>query len=186
MGTLPHFSNNSLSTFSLAFILAILAIFALVQILPRPVGATDPTFPATIVNYTFKPQHINVTTGTQVIWTNNDGVQHTVTSSPQTNMTQGGGALINSGPLNQGQTFSYIFYKHGFYPYQCGFHPYMTGWVNVTGSDVQPPSSPPMTTSPVDYTPYVIGGVIGAVVILSVAIFLKRRTHKSEGTSPTR
>jgi plastocyanin len=186
LGTLPHFSRLSLSRIGLVLIFACLAIYPLVQISPRPVGASNPTFPATIANYAFKPQHINATTGTQVIWTNNDGVQHTVTSSPQTNMTQGGGPLINSGPLNQGQSFSYTFYKHGFYPYQCGFHPYMTGWVNVTGSDVQPPSSS-MTTSSTDYTPYIIVGIIAAaIVIVSVALFLRRRTQKTGSTSPVR
>jgi plastocyanin len=167
-------------------ILASVVYVSVAQNVPRPVQANDPTFPATIANYAFKPQHINVTTGTQVIWTNNDGVQHTVTSAPQTNMTQGGGPLISSGPLNQGQSFSYTFYTHGFYPYQCGFHPYMTGWVNVTGSDVQPPSSP-MTTSSIDYTPYIISGVVaGAVVIVSLALFFRRRAQRAGTTSPLR
>jgi hypothetical protein len=100
-------------------------------------------------------------------------------------MTQGSVALFNSGTLYQSQTFSYTFYKHGFYPYYCGFHQYMTGWVNVTGSDVQPPS-PPSTTSSVDYTPYIIGGIIGAIVIVSAALFLRHRTRKSEATSPSK
>jgi len=180
LGTLPHFSHELLSRFTLGLTLVSLAIFPLVQISPGPVKASNPTFSATIANYAFLPQHINVTTGTQVVWTNNDGTQHTVTS---TNMTQGGGALINSGPLNQGQTFSYTFYNHGFYPYLCGFHSYMTGWVNVTGSDVQPPLSPALT--PTAYTPYIIGGIIaGAVVIVSLALFLRRRTRKAKSTSP--
>src|SRR5207253_2890171 len=113
------------------------------------------------------------------------GTQHTVTSSPQTNITQGGDPLINSGPLSTGKSFSYTFYKHGFYPYYCSFHTYMTGWVNVTGSDVQPPSS--TTTPSSDYTPYVIGGAIaGAIVIVAVALFLRRWTKRAKHTSPLR
>ena len=163
--------------------LASLTIIPLAQTSPRPVQASNPTFSATIANYAFQPQHINVTTGTPVIWTNNDGVQHTVTSSPQTNVTQGGSPLISSGSLNTRQSFTYTFYKHGFYPYQCNFHPYMTGWVNVTGSEVQPPS-PPMTTPSTDYTPYAIAAAIAvAIVIVSVALFLKHRTQNPGNTS---
>jgi plastocyanin len=177
LGTLPRFSKST-SRLALAFAFASLAFFPLIQVSPTPVRASDPTFNATIANYAFHPQHINVTTGTQVVWTNNDGTQHTVTS---TNMTQGGARLIDSGSLNSGQSFSYTFYKHGFYPYECFFHTYMTGWVNVTGSDVQPPSSPAATSNA--YTPYIIGGVIaGAVVIVSLALFFRGRTRKAKST----
>jgi hypothetical protein len=87
--------------------------------------------------------------------------------------------------LNSGQSFSYTFYKHGFYPYECFFHSYMTGWVNVTGSDVQPPSSPGLT--PTAYTPYIMGGIIaGAVVIVSFALFFRRRTRKTGSASKVR
>lgn len=160
-------------------ILASLTIIQLGQVYPEPVSASDPTFSATIANYAFLPHHINITTGSAVIWTNNDGVQHTVTSAPQTNVTQGGSPLVSSGSLNMGQSFTYTFYKHGFYPYQCNFHPYMTGWVNVTGSDVQPPSMPMTTPSP-DYTAYAIAAAVTvAVVIVSFTLFLRRRTKKT-------
>jgi hypothetical protein len=90
--------------------------------------------------------------------------------------------LIDSGSMNSGQSFSYTFYKHGFYPYECSFHTYMTGWVNVTGSDVQPPSSTTMPSS-TDYTAYIIGGVIaGAVVIVSLGLLFRRRTQKAKTT----
>jgi plastocyanin len=181
MGSLPHFSHKLLCRVSLALTLASFAIFPLVQISPRPVGASNPTFSATIANYAFHPQHLNVTTGTQVTWTNNDATQHSVTST-QANLTQGGGHLIDSGSLNSGQSFSYTFYKHGFYPYECSFHSYMTGWVNVTGPDVQPPSSP-TGASAIDYTPYIIGGVIAGVgVILSLALLFRRRTQEAKST----
>ena len=173
LGTLPHFSQRSLSKMVCVLTLASIAIFPLIQISPRPIRASDPVFSLSIANYAFQPQHINIATGTELIWTNNDTTLHTVTS---TNTTQGGGYLISSGPLNRRQNFSYVFYKHGFYPYECGFHTYMTGWVNVTGSDLQPPS-PPVTMASIDYTPYVIAGLIaGGVVVVSAAIFVRRRT----------
>jgi hypothetical protein len=78
--------------------------------------------------------------------------------------------------MNQGQSFSYVFYKHGFYPYKCSFHEYMTGWVNVTGSDLQPPL---VTTPPTNYMPYAIAGSIaGAIVAVTVALFIRRRRQK--------
>lgn len=146
-----------------------------------PVRARNPSYSAIIIDFAYQPPRIDVTTGTEVIWTNNGNTQHTVTSSPQTNITQRGTPLISSGPLNPGQNFSYVFYEHGVYPIQCGFHPAMNSLVNVTGSDLQPP---PVTTTPsVDYTPYVIGGTTaGAIVVASIAWFVMRRT-KNWGAS---
>jgi len=184
LGTLPFFSRLSFPRLALALILASLAIVPLTQNSPRPVLGTNPTFSATVVDNAYQPARINVTTGAQVVWTysSTGKVQHTVTSAPNTNTTQGGTPLISSGPLNPGQSFSYTFYKHGFYPIQCAFHPFMNELVNVTGSDVQPPS-PPNTTTPTDYTPYAIGGAIaGAIVIISIALFLRRRTPRARTT----
>src|SRR5437870_13107120 len=181
MGTLPHFSQYSLSQIALIIILASLTIFPPLQITPRQVQASDPTFSTTIFDNYYQPLRISVTTGTVVMWTYSTSgkTQHTVTSSPQTNTTQGGTPLINSGPLNPGQYFSYTFYKHGLYPIQCAFHSFMNELVNVTGSDVQPPSSP-ITTPSTDYTPYAIGAAIaGAILVVgSVALFMRRRTQK--------
>ena len=189
MGTPPHFCERSFFKIAVALFLASLTAFALPQISPRQVQASDPTYSAMIVDYAYQPQHINTTTGTQVTWTysSNGQTVHTVTSSPQTNITQGGSPLISSGQLGPGQGFSYTFYKHGIYPIQCALHPTipaMNGWVNVTGTDLQPPlASAPSS----DITPYVIGGVaVGAIVIVSVILFLKRRTQKARGTSSLR
>src|SRR5437899_9938591 len=163
----PRFFYSSLTTIVLIITFANLVPSSILDFSPRSVQASSPTYPAAIIDFAFQPQRINVTTGTEVIWRNNGNTQHTVTSSPQTNTTQGGTPLISSGPLNPGQNFSYVFYEHGVYPIQCGFHPTMNSLVNVTGSDLQPP---PVTTPPsVDYTPYVIAGTIaGAVVVASI------------------
>ena len=178
MGTLPHFSQYSLSQIALIIILASLTIFPPLQITPRQVQASDPTFSATIFDNYYQPLRISVTTGTVVMWTYSTSgkTQHTVTSSPQTNTTQGGTPLINSGPLNPGQYFSYTFYKHGLYPIQCAFHSFMNELVNVTCPDLP---SPPITMPSTDYTPYVIGGAIaGAILVVSVALFVRGRTRK--------
>lgn len=189
MGTLPHFSRYSLSRIALTLLLASLTVFVGPHIFPRPIIATNPTYSATIIDYAYQPQHINVTTGTQVTWTysSNGQTVHTVTSSPQTNITQGGTPLISSGQLGPGQSFAYTFYKHGIYPIQCSLHPTipaMNGWVNVTGTDLQPP---PSSASSSDNTLYVIAVVVaGALVTLSVALFLRRRTRRATGTLPLR
>jgi plastocyanin len=165
----------------LTLILVSLAVGSVWQIFPRSVQAGDASFSATIFDNYYQPARINVTTGTIVTWTysNTGKAQHTVTSEPQTNTTQTGTPLINSGTLNPGQSFSYTFYKHGLYPIQCAFHSFMNELVNVTGTDLQPPSSG--TTPPTDYTPYLIAGAIATiVVIISVALFMKRRARNQE------
>jgi plastocyanin len=185
LGTLPHFSQYALSRTVLALILASLAFIPLTENSPRPVQASNPTFAATIVDNAYQPTRINITTGTQVVWTyaSTGNAQHTVTSTPNTNTTQGGTPLISSGPMNPGQSFSYTFYKHGSYPIQCAFHSFMNELVNVTGSDIQPPT----TMSSTDYTPYTIGGgIAGAIVVVSVALLLRRRTQKATRTSQLR
>jgi plastocyanin len=175
----PRFFQSSFTTIILTVILGSL----LLNLPASSVRAASPTQSAAIVDFAFQPQGINVTTGTEVIWRNNGNTQHTVTSSPQTNITQTGTPLISSGPLNPGQNFSYVFYKHGLYPIQCAFHPStMNGLVNVTGSDVQLPSAP--MTSSTSYTPYAIAGAIAAaIVVISVALLVRHRTRKVRSAS---
>jgi plastocyanin len=188
-GTLPHFFGHSLSRRTLGFILVGLTVFVTPQIYPRPVLATNSTYHVTIVDFAYQPQHINLTTGMQVTWTYSSSGQtvHTVTSTPQTNVTAGGTPLISSGQLNPGQSFTYTFYKHGIYPIQCALHPTipaMNGWVNVTGTDLQPP---PSSTPSSDSTLYVIIGVVaGALVIVSAGLFFRGRTRRARGDSPLR
>jgi plastocyanin len=183
-GPLPHFFTHSPSRTAFGLILVGLTVFVTPHIFPKSVLATNPTYSATIVDFAYQPQHINVITGTQVTWTysSNGQTAHTVTSTPQTNVTAGGTPLISSGQLNPGQSFTFTFYKHGIYPIQCALHPTistMNGWVNVTGTDQQPPLSSTPTS---DITVYVIAGVVaGAVIVASVAFFLRRRARESRG-----
>lgn len=75
-------------------------------------------------NYAFDPAMLMVKVRTQVIWTNDTKVPHTVTSDTN---------AFNSDYLNNNQTFSMIFTRSGAYKYYCNFHPYMQGAVLVTG-----------------------------------------------------
>ena len=182
----PHFSQRLLRVIVFTLILESLSISTKIQASPKPVQASGSPFPVTIIDYAFQPLHINITTGTEIIWTyvSNGKDVHTVTSSPQTNTTQGGSPLLSSGVLEPGQSFNYLFYKHGFYPFQCSVHPNITsmnGWVNVTGSDLQPP----VTTPPFNYAPYVtIGAIVGIAAVISVVAYTELRTRKPKATCP--
>ena len=81
-----------------------------------------------IANFTFGPQQITVKAGTTVVWTNEDDIPHTVTSTTQ---------AFRSPPLDTDQKFSFTFTTPGAYKYFCALHPHMTGTIVVeaaTGS----------------------------------------------------
>lgn len=141
-------------------------------------GASQAT--VTIVDNAFLPKHINVTTGTTVIWNYGSSgySQHTVTSVG--NMTQSGSPLLNSGTLNPGQSYQYTFYNPGLYTYQCSYHftsiNMSNAWVNVTGAPVSPP---PPTSIPPDYTVVeIIGGLIAAVAGTAAIVVVARRRKR--------
>lgn len=95
---------------------------------PQDNSATgEPTAPqstsVTISNFAFSPKQLSVKAGTTVTWTNNDSVAHTVTSDD---------GFFESGTLNAGGTYSYVFPAPGTYNYYCRPHPYMTATVVVT------------------------------------------------------
>jgi len=64
-----------------------------------------------------------VPTGTIVSWTNEDSIQHTVTSDEE--------GLFDAGPISPGNTFENAFDRPGEYGYHCAIHPFMTGRVMV-------------------------------------------------------
>jgi plastocyanin len=166
----------------MAFVALIIA--PAIQFSPRLAQGASPTYSVAIIDYAFQPLHINIMTGTTVVWTYASSWKdfHTVTSDPGTNKTQGGTALLNSGSLSPGQSFSYTFNQPGYYPYQCSFHPTlasMNGWVNVTGPPVTPPSSQNPQPNYILIT--VIGAVVGAVIIAAIALFVRRERRRTSG-----
>ncbi len=76
-----------------------------------------------INNFAFDPSTITVKKGTKVTWTNDDNVDHTVTSDS--------GIALNSPILSQGQSFSYTFTDSGTFGYHCKIHSMMKGAVIV-------------------------------------------------------
>jgi len=75
-----------------------------------------------IENYSFSPAEIRIGKGTEVIWKNNDGVEHTVTAAD---------GSFDSGTLGPNAEFKKRFDKPGTYSYLCDMHPSMAGSIVV-------------------------------------------------------
>lgn len=84
-------------------------------------GITPQTSNTDISNMRFSDLTIKV--GDTVIWTNQDNVNHTVTSDS--------GSELNSQRLVNGQTYSHTFVAAGVYTYHCSIHPSMKAKVTV-------------------------------------------------------
>jgi plastocyanin len=87
-------------------------------------SSSGTTVDVAIANFSFSPDTLTIKVGTTVTWTNQDSVEHTVTSDT---------GLFDSGNLSQGKTFNYTFTEAGTYPYHCTpHHSKMAGTVIVT------------------------------------------------------
>ena len=86
-----------------------------VSIAPR---AADPEN-----DQSFVPQFISMPIESSVSWTNDDSIQHTITSDEE--------GLFVSGPISPGDTFDNTFETPGEFGYHCSIHPWMTGRVMV-------------------------------------------------------
>jgi plastocyanin len=71
----------------------------------------------------FVPKFISIPIQSIVTWTNDDSIQHTVTSDEE--------GLFDSGPLSPGDTIDNAFDTPGEFGYHCSIHPWMTGRVMV-------------------------------------------------------
>jgi plastocyanin len=91
-----------------------------------PNGASVPT------NEEFyAPDDVQITVGSAVTWKNDDTAFHTVTSGTVQNNTPTPDGRFDSGIMNAGDSFSFVFDKAGEYPYYCTIHPWMTGKVTA-------------------------------------------------------
>ena len=75
-----------------------------------------------IDNFKFGPAKLTVAKGTEVTWTNQDDIPHTIVL---------GTIGVRSKALDTGNTFSYRFDRVGTYSYICGLHPQMHAKVVV-------------------------------------------------------
>ena len=74
------------------------------------------------------PLNLEITTGTTVIWVNDDSVPHTIQSQDEKGAIIG---LFNSAPLMTGETFEHMFDESGVFSYYCSLHPWRVGIVTV-------------------------------------------------------
>lgn len=77
-----------------------------------------------IKDFFMDPATVTVKPGTKVTWINDGPTIHTTTSRSEPK-------LWDSGILEVGQKFSYVFTKPGDYPYWCSLHPQMLGEIVV-------------------------------------------------------
>src|SRR5215211_5108112 len=111
--------------------LAALSLVALVLFAPTA-GAQGKTMPVSIKNFAFNPPNTTVSAGTTVTWVNNDQVPHTPTAND---------GAFDSGTLQPGQSYSFVFDKPGTYAYHCNIHPDMTGTITVSGASASASAS---------------------------------------------
>ncbi len=78
-----------------------------------------------IAEFAFSPPELTVAVGDTVTFTNLDAAAHTATVS--------GGGSIDSGNLEQDDTYDYTFEAGGSFSYICVYHPFMTGTITVEG-----------------------------------------------------
>jgi plastocyanin len=91
-------------------------------------STTTSTAAVSINNMLYSPATITVSAGTIITWTNNDSVEHTVTSD---NGLFDSGGISTPGLYSSGGTFSHTFSTPGTSPYHCTYHPGMTAKVVV-------------------------------------------------------
>ncbi len=125
MKTLP---TNSIRVIGLLFLSIILAAGCSNDDSPTNSGGgggtSRPHFKqVSIQGNSFSPSSLTIAVGDTVLWTNQDGVQHTVTSNT--------GSELGSALLSNGQTYQHIFGAAGPFPYHCTVHGGMTGTVTV-------------------------------------------------------
>jgi hypothetical protein len=82
-----------------------------------------------IIHHFFLPENITINKGDTVTWINLCHAVHTVELGTHDQSTP----LFDSGPLYQGQRFSYTFTEQGVYTYHCDLHSSMVGTVIVQG-----------------------------------------------------
>jgi plastocyanin len=79
----------------------------------------------------FSPESVETTVGSMVTWNNDDSLPHTVTSGVVENNSPKPDGKFDSGIMNSGGSFRFVFDEAGEYPYYCLVHPFMTSQVTV-------------------------------------------------------
>jgi plastocyanin len=75
------------------------------------------------------PLNLQVSSGTTVVWINDDNIPHTIQSQDEKGNVL---SLFNSKALKTGERFAYKFNESGVYHYFCTIHPWRVGIVTVS------------------------------------------------------
>lgn len=86
-------------------------------------AATEGAAAVEISDFAYSPDPLTIAAGDSVTWTNADSFAHTATGLDRD--------VLQSGTLNEGESFTATFSAAGTYEYFCEFHPQMTGTVIV-------------------------------------------------------
>jgi plastocyanin len=89
---------------------------------PGTAAAADATM-VEIKDFTFVPDSVEIPVGSTVTWTNSDAAPHTATALDR--------EALQSGTLNQGDSYSQTFDQPGTFDYFCEFHANMKGTIVV-------------------------------------------------------
>lgn len=81
--------------------------------LPTTPAVAQATTTVSVQDNTFNPRQATIQSGDTLAWTNDGGVQHTVTADD---------GSFDSGTLNAGDQFSFTFTGPGTYAYYCQIH----------------------------------------------------------------
>jgi len=92
-----------------------------------PTGTSVPGCEET--NACFVPETVSISSGSTVVWNNDDTAAHTVTSGGPAGGPDG---IFDSSLLMASASFEVTFDNAGSYDYFCMVHPWMTGTVNVS------------------------------------------------------
>ena len=92
-----------------------------------PTGTSVPGCEKT--NACYIPATVSISTGSTVVWMNDDTAAHTVTSGGPAGGPDG---VFDSSLVMGGASFEVTFDDAGSYDYFCMVHPWMTGTVNVS------------------------------------------------------
>ncbi len=88
-----------------------------------PYGNGPQTHSVSINNFAFSPNSLTINAGDTVVWTNNQGVPHTITSDS--------GSELASSQIQSGQTYSHTFSTPGTFNYHCSIHTTMKASITV-------------------------------------------------------
>jgi len=134
-------SRNNLYVMWIVLLIGLSSLSALTHISEASQSRHSPS--VSIQESSFNPAtNLTVHAGDTVIWTNDDGEPHTVTSTSSP-------ASFDSGTISSGGTFNFTFTSAGTYDYHCSFHTSVNASLTVVEpDDNNPPEVSDITLSP--------------------------------------